>query len=82
MIKATGQGQNGRKTLYLGLSFANLDKFRAESLDTYIRVDGKELGLPFDVMIFSGETEAHMADLMSGGFGPNTKINISKRSQQ
>jgi len=79
MIKATGKGPDGRDMLYVGLSFGNLDKFRAAPLDTYIRINGKEMGLPFDVMIFSGETEAQMTDLVAGGFGPGTKINISDR---
>jgi hypothetical protein len=79
MMKATGKGPDGRDMLYVGLSFGNLDKFRAQPLDTYIRIDGKELDLPFDVMIFSGETEAQMADLMASGFGPGTKVHISDR---
>jgi hypothetical protein len=81
MIKATGKGPWGRNTLFVGLSFGNLDKFRAAPCDTYIRIDGKEVGLPFDVMIFSGETEAQMADMMASGFGPNTKVHISDRSK-
>jgi hypothetical protein len=81
MIKATGKGPTGNDTLFIGLSFGNLDRFRAEPLDTFIKIDGKELGLPFDVMIFSGETEAHMADLMSAGFGPDTKVHVSRRSR-
>lgn len=79
MIKATGKGPDGRDMLYVGLSFGNLDKFRAQPLDTYIRIDGKEVGLPFDVMIFSGETEAQMTDMMAGGFGPDTKVHVSGR---
>jgi hypothetical protein len=44
MIKATGT-LNGRKTLMIGLSFGNLDRFRAEPDDTFIKIDGKEMGL-------------------------------------
>ena len=76
MIKATGKGPNGRDTLFVGLSFGNLDKFQAEPLDSYILINGKEVGLPFDVMIFSGRTEAEMADMMASGFGPGTKVHI------
>lgn len=32
-------------------------------------------------MIFSGETEAQMADLMAQGFGPDTKVIVSERSK-
>ena len=68
MIKATGKGRTGKDTLFVGLSFGNLDRFRAEPLDTFIMIQGGEVGLPFDVMIFSGETEAQMADLMVRGW--------------
>lgn len=65
MIKATGKGATGRDTLFVGLSFDNLDKFRAGPLDSFIQIDGKQMGLPFDVMIFSGRTEAEMTDLLA-----------------
>lgn len=79
MIKAIAHGANGRKTLVLGLSFGNLDKLRTEAGDTYIRVDGRELGLDIDIMLISGETEAHIAETLRGGIGPDTKINVSPR---
>ena len=81
MIKATGKGPTGNDTLFVGLSFGNLDKFRAAPLDSHITIKGAELGLPFDVMIFSGRTEAEMADLLASGFGPNTKVHVSERSK-
>ena len=81
MIKATATDGTGRKILMIGLSFGNLDKFRAEPGDTFIRIRGQEVGLPVDVVIFSGETEAQLADLMAQGFGPNTKVHVSPRSK-
>jgi hypothetical protein len=81
MIKATGKGPTGRDTLFVGLSFGNLDKFRAAPLDSHILIKGEELGLPFDVMIFSGETEAQMADLLATGFGRNTNVHVSQRAK-
>ena len=60
--------------LVIGLSFANLDRFREEPGDTAILIDGKEMGLPVDVMIFSGETEGHCAKLLAGRIGPDTKV--------
>jgi hypothetical protein len=81
MIKATATDGTGRKILMIGLSFGNLDKFRAEPGDTFIRIRGQEVGLPVDVVIFSGETEAHLADLMALGFGPDTKVIVSSRSK-
>jgi hypothetical protein len=81
MIKATGKFK-GHDTLFIGLSFGNLDRFRAQPLDTFITVDGKEMGLPFNVLIFSGETEAYMAEMMTGGFSPDTKVHVSPKSKQ
>jgi hypothetical protein len=79
MIKATARGADGRPLLVIGLSYGNLDKFRAAPRDTFIKIDGKEMGLPLDVMIFSGETEAAMTEVLAGGIGPETKINISDK---
>lgn len=81
MIKATGRGPTGVDTLFLGLSFGNLDRFRAAPLDTYITIKGAETGLPFDVMIFSGKTEAEMVDFMATRFGPDTEVVVSPRSK-
>lgn len=79
MIKATATGQNGRTIVIIGLSFGNLDKFRREPGETFIRIDGKELGIPVDLMIFSGETEAHCAESLAGGIGPNTKVHVDPK---
>jgi len=81
VIKATGKGPTGKDTLFVGLSFGNLDKFRAGPMDTFIQIEGVEVGLPFDVLIFSGETEAQMADLLAKGIGPGTKVYVSPRSK-
>ena len=79
MIKATGKTADGRPMLMIGLSFGNLDQFRAAPGDSYIKIDGKEMDLPFDVLIFSGETEAHMQAQMADSIGPMTKLTIDKR---
>jgi hypothetical protein len=79
MIKAYGTMPDGRKVLMIGLSFGNLDKFRAAPGDTYITIDGKQMGLPIDVLIFSGETEAHMQEMMAGTIGPMTKVHIDPK---
>lgn len=81
MIKAIAIEPGGKRILVIGLSFGNLDKFRAEPGDTYIRLDGGELGLPLDVMIISGETEAHLVKSIEGGIGPHTKVTISDRQK-
>ena len=79
MIKASATLEDGRHLLILGLSFRNLDKFRAEAGDTFIRIDGKEMGLPVDVLIFSGETEAHMQSLIEPLIASSTKVHIDPK---
>lgn len=78
MIKFT-MTKESRKCLVIGLSFENLDKFKEQPGDTYIHVDGKEMGLPVDVVLFSGETEAKLFELVQDGIGPDTKLNISDK---
>jgi hypothetical protein len=79
MIKATATLPDGRTLLMIGLSFGNLDKFRRDPGDTYIRIDGKEMGLPLDVLVFSGQTEAHMQTLVQGFIGPDTKVHVDPK---
>lgn len=82
MIKAMATDGTGKKILVLGLSFADLDKFRAEAGTTCIRmIIGNDLDLPLDLMLFCGETEAHLAELLAGGIGPDTKVHVSPRSK-
>jgi hypothetical protein len=81
MIKATGMFK-GRKTLFVGLSFANLDKLLEAPLDSFIKIDGPETGLPFDVLIFSGRSEGQMTEMLAEGIGPDTKVHITDRLKQ
>jgi hypothetical protein len=81
MIKARGTS-NGRDTVFIGLSFGNLDRFRAQPMDTFIKIDGSEMDLPYDIMIFSGETETQMGDWMTESLSPGAVVHISKRSKQ
>lgn len=82
MIKLTQKQPNGRMALFVGLSFGNLDRFREQPLDTFIRIDGTELDLPIDVVIFSGETEAKMTEILIGGIGPDTKVTVDPKLKQ
>jgi hypothetical protein len=77
LLKGTAKSEDGRTLLLIGLSFGNLDRFRAAPGDTHIVIDGKDMGLPLDVVIFSGETEAQLADMMP--LGPATRIHIHGR---
>jgi len=79
MIKATATLPDGRSLMMIGLSFGNLGKFIDDPGDTYIRIDGKEMGLPVDVLIFSGETEAHLTDLMKGLINKDTIVHIDPK---
>jgi hypothetical protein len=49
-------GEPPKQVLVLGLSFGNLDKFKAEPRDTYIRVKRQETGLSADVILYSGDS--------------------------
>jgi hypothetical protein len=75
MLKAIAK-MDDKDVLILGLSFGNLNKFLAEPGDTFIKIDGKEIGISMDIIIFSGKTEADLAESMKESIGPNTKINI------
>jgi hypothetical protein len=79
MIKATTTTPEGRTRLLLGLSFGNLDKFRAEPGDTYIHIDGKEMDLPIDIVLFSGETEAHLQTMLASAITEKTVVHIDPR---
>jgi len=65
--------------MVIGLSFRNLEHFRDKPGDTFIKIDGKEMGLPLDVVIFSGETDAHCVDAISDMIGPDTRVHVSPR---
>lgn len=79
MIKASVKGQDGRDLLVLGLSFGNLQRFREQPRDTFIKIDGKELGLEVDVLIFSCETEAKGAEVIEEWISPATKVTVSPK---
>jgi hypothetical protein len=76
MLKATGKGPTGKPTLFVGLSFGNLDTFYAGPLDSFILISGEDAGLSHDVMIFSGKTEAEMADMVLKQLTPGAKVFI------
>lgn len=80
MMKAVATDpRTGKSILMIGLSFGNLDKFRADPGDTFIKIVGEEVGLPVDVIIFSGETEQAMARQFADKIGPDTQARIDPR---
>ena len=82
MIKAVATDpKTGRSLVVLGLSQRNLDKFRAAPLDSMIQIDGRALGIDVDIVLFSGPTEAAMAEVLRDMIGPDTKINVDPKLQ-
>ena len=80
MLKFTLTDESGKtERLYIGLSFANLEKLLAEPRSTMIKIDGKPLGIDVEIVIFSGETEAKMAEMIEDAIGDDTRVTISKR---
>ena len=81
MLKAIATDPTtGRQLLMIGLSFGNLDKFRHGPGDSFIKIDGRDTGnLPMDIIIFSGETEAALAELVEGMVGPATRVHVDPR---
>lgn len=75
MIKARAT-LNGRDTVMIGLSYNNLASLRADAGDAYMRIVGSELGLPMDIVIFSGKDEDTLVDLLVPGINAATKICI------
>ena len=82
MIKAKGINHEGRPTYWIGLSFGNLDKFKAQPLDTFIMIRKEESGLDHDIMVFSGRTEREMADLIANGLTPDSKVTVTPKARE
>ena len=64
MIKASGTATDGRRWLFLGLSFDNLDRLRAGQP---VRFPGETYGFSGEILIFAGETEATMTAALQEG---------------
>jgi len=82
MIKAVAIGDDGKTIITLGLSFANLDKLRADALDGFIKITGKDIGVPVDILIFAGESEAVLTEFMKDYIGPDTVLHVSGKLKQ
>jgi len=62
MIKFTGQGRDNRTLLGLGISGKNVEMLKKGNP---IFIMGEELELPFDVLLFYGETEQEITELLT-----------------
>lgn len=78
MLKAR-LSKDGTEVILLGLSFANLDRLRADALDGFIWIDGKAMGISCDIIITAGETEQEMMRTFAKFIGPETKVHIDDR---
>ena len=81
MVKMVGTQENGTQVVMLGLSWANLDRLRADGLKGFMNIRGVDIGVPVDIIITAAETEHEIADLLirEGFVGPDTKVNISDK---
>lgn len=72
---------DGREALVLGLSYANLDRLRAEGFSGSIKIPAEDHGMPFDIIITAEKTEAHMVEIFEedGLIGPDTEVHIDPR---
>ena len=60
MIKFTaGNTKTGRPLVGIGITAKNVEQLK---LDRPINIWGVELGVPFDILLFYGETEQMLAD--------------------
>lgn len=79
MITAKGTFDD-KDTVFIGLSHKNLDILREHGFDQpiLVRADGA-MKLPFNIVIFAGETEAAMVSMMAPGLGPDTTVKIDPK---
>ncbi len=68
-----------KKIFMIGLCMEELAILRNKPLRAITKIDGKNLGVAVDIMIFSGATEMEMAEHFADVVGPNTKYTVSPR---
>jgi len=79
MLKAMAKGADGRAILVLGLTARNLEDIQSRAGDSFLNIDGKELGLPVDIVIFFGKTEAIFTEVIKEMIGPNTRVRVDPK---
>lgn len=80
MLKALAKLPNGNTLLTLGLSFANLDFLRRKPGEAFIKINGKDTGgIPVDIIIFVGETEAHCAEIIKEFISSETRVIVDPK---
>jgi hypothetical protein len=83
MIKFRAMQENGRELVGLGLSDNNLDKLR-QGMPIAIGKGRNDIGLPFDILIFHGETEQDIVDKLrqEGLVDDSTTVKMTKDREQ
>ena len=72
----------GRRVFMVGLEMDDLDQFREKPGKRLISLKNEKYQIGFDIVIFSGETEATMTDELHEIIGPDTKVTVDKRLLQ
>jgi hypothetical protein len=71
--------ENGREVFVVSLGMAELRRLRRQPLKFFIELKREFYKLPMSICIFSGETEAVMADHLQEFVGPNTHVTMDNR---
>jgi hypothetical protein len=66
--------ETGRKVLIIGLNRAEMDVITQPGKAAF--VDGMAVGSPIDLVLFHGDTEAHMLEVVAEVITPDTLISI------
>ena len=74
MLKAKMTSKDGNDCFIFGLSEKNIEKLR-QGLP--IKIQGKEIGLASDIVIFWGKTEESMYKDFVDLIGPQSSVHIS-----
>jgi hypothetical protein len=83
VLKALTQNNTtGRPCVWVGLSVCELTLLRGALLQSHLTLNGKDLGIDFDIIIFSGENEAEMTAAMEKGIGEDTKVELDPKMKQ
>lgn len=76
VVKGT---QQHRDIFMIGFSLEQIDHMRQNFGKTLRRYAKADYGLPMDVIIFSGESEAAMAQQFAEFIGPETRVKIDDK---
>jgi len=73
MIKFTARAANGRQIAGFGITEKNVEQLKK---GYPIMIWGHDIGVPFDIMIYYGETEQILADQLrdAGMIDPNKTV--------